>query len=181
MRLKNLFFIPLIMAVPFLSSAYTKESLMHTISTTHKPSMMIIGIECRTSNKENAASQDIPRLWQQFYAEDIQSKIPNATSNEVIALYCDYEGDYTQPYSCVIGCAVHSLEQIPVGMVGKVIPASHFAHFRATGEFPKSLIDTWVRIWNSSLKRTYVGDYEVYGQRFSAIPKEVDVWVAVEE
>ena len=138
--------------------------------------MMIIGIECCISNEENAVSRDIPRLWQQFYAQDIQSKIPNVTSNEIVALYCDYEGDYTRPYSCVIGCTVHSLEQILMGMVGKVIPASHFVHFRATGEFPKSLIDTW----DSNLKRTYLSDYEIYGQRFAANPRVRDSGVAKE-
>lgn len=88
----------------------------------------------------------------------------------MIALYCDYEGDYTQPYSCVIGCAVNSLGQIPEGMVGKMVPAATFALFHTVGEFLKSLIDTWGNIWRSNLQR--VGDYEVYRHKFSAPFKE---------
>lgn len=145
-----------------------------------KPSMLVIGIECRTSNTSQAAPQDIPRLWQKFYADNVPSKVPNKASGEVIALYCDYEGDYTQAYSCVIGCPVTSLDEIPEGMVAKTVPASIFAAFRAVGEFPKTLVDTWGNIWRSTLPRTYTGDYEVYGERFSLEVPEVDVLVAIE-
>ncbi len=31
------------------------------------------------------------------------------------------EGDYTQPYSLVIGCPVSSLDAVPEGMVAKMI------------------------------------------------------------
>ncbi len=112
---------------------------MKNFTKVHKPSMMVIGIECRASNSASAAPQDIPQLWQKFYAEEIQSKIPNKVSEEVIALYCDYEGDYTEPYSCVIGCPVSSLGHIHPGMVGKMVPAATFAIFHAAGDFPKSL------------------------------------------
>ena len=154
---------------------------MQNFTRVRKPRMMVIGIECRTSNDPSAGPQDIPQLWQKFYAENIQSKIPNKASDEVIALYCDYEGDYTQSYSCVIGCAVNSLEQIPEEMVGKIVPESTFALYRAEGEFPKSLIDTWSHIWHSDLKRTYLGDYEVYGHKFSGTSKEIDILVAIEK
>ena len=153
---------------------------MQNFTTIQKPAMMIIGIERRTSNDINAAPQDIPRLWQKFYADNVLSNIPNKASEEVIALYCDYEGDYTQPYSCVIGCAVTSLDEIPEGMVAKTIPASTFALFRTVGDFPKSLIDTWKAIWQSDLQRTYTGDYEVYGKAFTTgASQEVDVLVAL--
>jgi predicted transcriptional regulator YdeE len=153
---------------------------MQNFTIIHKPPMLVVGIECRTSNDSHAGPHDIPRLWQRFYAENVLGTIPNKASEEVIALYCDYEGDYMQPYSCVIGCAVTSLDEIPHGMVGKVVPASPFAVFQATGEFPQSLITTWGHIWQSDLKRTYAGDYEVYGEKFAAgNPKEIDVLVAI--
>ncbi|NIA02561.1 MAG: AraC family transcriptional regulator [Nitrospirae bacterium] len=147
-----------------------------------KESMMVIGIEARTSNGSGAAAADIPKLWEAFYAKGVLSKIPNKVSDEVIALYCDYEGGYSQPYAFVIGCAVSSLDEVPEGLVAKTIPASTFAVFHVSGEFPKSLVETWGTIWQSSLQRTYVGDYEVYGKEFSTeAVKEVDVLVAIEE
>lgn len=155
---------------------------MGNYTVIHNPSMIIVGIACRTSNKPEAGPIDIGRLWERFYSEDILNQIPNKLSNEVIGLYCDYEGDYTQPYSLVIGCSVSSLDHMPEGMVSKVIPAGSYACFRAVGEHPKSLIATWGEIWSQdSLKRTYTGDYELYGDKFfSGSPPEVEVFIAIE-
>lgn len=147
-----------------------------------KPAILVIGIDCRTSNAPEAGPQDIPKLWDRFYGEDIIGQIPNKTSNEVIALYCDYEGDYTQPYSVVIGCPVCSIDIIPEGMVAKTIPASSYAVFRATGEHPKALIETWGNIWKQpSLERTYTSDFELYGNKFiTGSPKEVEVYIGID-
>lgn len=164
----------------FTANLFAEES-MESYKVIQKPSMKMIGIECRTSNDPDAGAQDIPMLWQKFFAEQIQSKIPNKVSEEVIALYCDYEGDYTKPYSCVIGCWVSSLDEIPAGMVGKTVPASTFAVYSAVGDYPKSLIETWGHIWGSKLERTYAGDYEVYGSKFASPEKEVEVLIAIEE
>lgn len=155
---------------------------MKDYTVIQKPSLNIIGIECKTSNAPEDGPQDIPRLWEQFYSKDIINKIPNKASNEVIALYCDYKGDYTQPYSLVIGCSVISLEEVCEGMVAKTIPAGSYAVFRAIGEHPTSLIKTWGSIWQTKLNRTYTGDYEFYGEKFfSELPQEVEVYIAIEK
>lgn len=160
---------------------FTKENIMENYIVIQKPSMIVVGIECRTSNAPEDGPHDIPRLWGQFYSEKIVNQIPNKVSNEVIALYCDYEGDYTQPYSFVIGCPVGSVDNVPEGMVVKIIPAGSYAIFHAVGEYPTSLIETWGNIWNTELKRTYTGDYELYGDKFvSGSPKEVEVLIAIE-
>lgn len=152
----------------------------HTI--VQKPALSVIGITCRTSNAPAEGPHDIPKLWGKFYSEDILNRIPNRVSDEVVALYCGYEGDYTQPYSIVIGCPVSSFDVIPEGMVAKTIPAGSYALFRAVGDYPKSLVDTWGEIWQqSNLKRTYTGDYELYGEKFvSGSPKEVEVFIGIE-
>lgn len=161
----------------------TKEITMKNHQVIQKPSIQVIGIECRTSNTLEAGPYDIPKHWEKFYKDDIMNRIPNKTSNEIIALYCDYEGDYTQPYSLVIGCQVSSIDDIPEGMVAKTIPSGSYAIFRAIGKHPNALIETWGHIWQqTNLKRTYTGDYEVYGDKFiSASPKEVGVYIAIED
>jgi predicted transcriptional regulator YdeE len=155
---------------------------MKKYTVVEKPSMMIMGIECRTSNSPEAAPHDIPKHWLKFYSENIIDQIPHKSSNEIIALYCDYEGDYTKPYSLVIGCPVKSSDVIPEGMVAKIIPSSDYAVFQAIGKHPEVLIETWERIWKeTSFKRTYTGDYEMYGDSFfSKSPQEVEVFIAIE-
>jgi len=160
---------------------FTEENTMGNHQVVQKPAILVVGIDCQTSNAPEAGPQDIPKLWGRFYSEDVLNRIPNKTSNEVIALYCDYEGDYTQPYSVVIGCPVSSIDTIPEGMVAKTIPASSYAVFRAIGEHPKALIETWGNIWKESdLDRTYTGDFELYGDKFvSGSPKELEVFIAI--
>lgn len=102
-------------AVTANNNYLTEEITMQDRKVIQKPTKMIIGIECRTSNAPDAGPHDIPRHWEKFYTNNILNKIPNKTSNEVIALYCDYEGDYTQPYSLVIGCEVSTVDEIPEG------------------------------------------------------------------
>lgn len=144
--------------------------------------MLVMGIECRTSNAPDAGPQDIPRHWARFYEEAVIDRIPHKASTEVIALYCDYEGDAAQPYSLVIGCPVLHVDKIPEGMVVKEIPAGSYAVFNAKGDFPQSLIDTWIAIWQrEDLIRTYRADFEVYGDKFfNQSPQEVNVWVGIE-
>ena len=124
----------------FMPNQVEEGNLMQNYTVVQKPSLIVIGIECRTSNDLDAGPQDIPKLWERFYSENLMDQIPNKVSHEVIALYCDYEGDYTKPYSLVIGCQVTSLGEIPKGMVAKVLPASSYAVFNAKGEYPKSFV-----------------------------------------
>ena len=153
---------------------------MADYSIVHKPSMIVVGVSCRTSNAPTAGPKDIPRLWERFYSENVSRKIANRVSDDVIALYCEYEGDHTRPYSLVIGYPVGSLESVPNGMVAKFVPEATYAVFRAVGEYPKCVLETWGNIWQSRLNRRFSGDFEVYGSKFATgASKEVEVYVAI--
>lgn len=177
--------IKILLGILTLFSAITQNSLLAepiAYSVIKKPEIIVIGIECRTSNAPDAGVYDIPRLWQQFFSENIKTQIPNKISDEIIALYCDYESDHTQNYSLVIGCAVSTIEELPEGMIAKTIPVGSYAVFSAVGEYPDCLIETWQSIWQTDLKRTYTSDYEFYGDKFlTAELKEVDVFIAIED
>ena len=142
-----------------------------------EPAKLVIGIAIRTSN---ASAEDISHLWDRFYRENIVSKIPNKATPDVVALYCDYEGDHTKPYTLIIGCKVSTLKNIPSGLVGKELPSTTYAAFKAKGPFPKTLIEAWQTVWESDLKRSFVGDLEVYGPGFQAQPlPEVDLYISI--
>src|ERR1700733_309936 len=85
----------------------------------HQKEKLFIGFELRTNNEE--CSLAMPAHKDKFFQEDIISKIPNKIDGNILALYTDYEGDQTQPYSWILGCEVTSLEHVPQGLVGKVI------------------------------------------------------------
>ncbi len=105
-------------------------------------------------------------------------KIPNKKGNEILALYTDYEGDYSQPFNYMICCEVTSIEDVPLGMVAKIIPTADYTILKAMGKFPDCLIKTWKAIWQSDLKRTYRYDFEVY-KTLDPNLTEIDIYIGV--
>ncbi len=137
-----------------------------------------IGLELRTDNQEGPTA--IPAHWERFYRENTLVRIPNQLPSGVFALYTDYEGDFTKPYSCIIGTEVSSLEDVPEGLVGRTIPSSQYAVFSSQGSFPEGLIAAWQSIWGSDLKRSYTTDFELYSPSFHPEKNpEVKVYIAV--
>ncbi|MEL7270847.1 MAG: GyrI-like domain-containing protein [Bacteroidota bacterium] len=133
---------------------------------TKKEALNIVGIATRTLNKPGKADKDIPQLWNKFMAENTLQRIPNKVDNTVYALYTNYEGDHTQPYTVVIGCNVASLDNIPEDMTVILIPESKYTQFMAKGDLTKdAVINTWMTIWSTDLNRTYTTDIEIYGEK----------------
>lgn len=145
-----------------------------------KKESFLIGLELRTNNEE--CSLAMPAHKDRFFKENISSKIPNKINGDILALYTDYEGDYTKPYSWILGCEVSTLEQIPEGLVGKEISPSKYAVYTTKGEFPQGLITVWQDIWKSNLPRSYTSDFEVYRSDFDPQQNpEVKVYIAIED
>ena len=148
----------------------------HTIERQKKK--FFIGLELRTDNQK--CSLEMPAHKERFFNQNILAGIPNKINGNVLAVYTDYEGDYTQPYSWILGAEVSSLDEIPAGLVGKVIPESKYAVFTTSGEFPQGLIAAWQAIWQSNLSRSYTADFELYSSNFDPQRHpEVKVYIAI--
>ncbi len=138
-----------------------------------------IGLELQTNNED--CSLAIPARKEKFFQENTLEKIPNKINQEIMTLYTDYEGDHTKPYSWLLGCEVSSLDEVPPGLVGKIIPESKYAVYTSVGEFPHGLIAVGQEIWKSSLNRSYTNDFEVYPSNFDPQRHpEVKVYIAIE-
>lgn len=147
-----------------------------------KDGFKIIGISIRTTNKNSQALKDLGALWGRFFSEAVAEKIPNKISDEIIAIYTDYQSDFTEEYTTIIGMKVSELDEIPEGMIGREFPAENFQLFTAKGEMPKAVGEKWMEIWSqdSQLKRKYTYDYEVYGAKSqNGENSEVDIFIAV--
>ncbi len=145
----------------------------------HIKKKFFIGFELRTNNEE--CSLMMPAHKEIFFKENMPSKIPNKINHHILALYTDYEGDYTQPYSWILGCQVSNLDKIPEGLVGKVIPEATYAVFTTEGEFPQGLITAWQKVWKSNLHRSYTCDFEVYPSNFHPQTNpEVKIYIAID-
>ena len=75
---------------------------------TKKSEFKLIGLKLdnKTTNEGGQSSIECGNLWQKFETENFAERIPDKLSDEVYAVYFDYEGDYTKPYSYFIGCKV---------------------------------------------------------------------------
>ena len=133
----------------------------------------IIGITVRTTNQDQKAAQDIPALWNNFMEQALMEKIPNKASQAIYCVYTDYEKDYTAPYTVVLGCRVTTFDEVPEGMTGITFHEEKYETFVA--ESPQTVINEWMKIWNSDLKRTYKADFEVYTDT-----SEVEIFIGVE-
>jgi predicted transcriptional regulator YdeE len=149
----------------------------------NKPSFFIIGIETRTSNRdEMTGNGKIGSQWQKFVSENTLSKIPHRSGDTVLATYTDYESDVNGEYSFIIGTEVTSFSQIPEGMVGREIPAAKYAIFTSErGPIPGIIFGVWKAIYDfKEAARAYQADFEVYGKQ-SSDPQnaQIEVYLSI--
>ncbi|SEW37859.1 Predicted transcriptional regulator YdeE, contains AraC-type DNA-binding domain [Chitinophaga sp. YR573] len=147
------------------------------MDTQELKSFNIIGIAVRTTNENGQAGIDIPVLWDKFISEGIADKIPGKVDNTVYSVYTEYEGDFTKPYTTVLGCKVNTADTIPEGMKGIVIEKGTYIK-RTTGV--DKVFEEWTKIWNSDIPRIYTTDFEAYGEK-AQNPEEaaVEIFIAV--
>ena len=142
----------------------------------------VIGISVRTSNLNGQAKNDIGQLWNRFMSENLMEKIPNIVDESIFALYTDYEGDHTEPYTAVLGYKVSSLATVPEGMKGVKINDAEYTKLVAKGDLTEdAVVNEWLKVWNMDIDRTYATDFEVYGEK-AQNPKngEADIFVGVD-
>lgn len=141
----------------------------------------VIGISTRTTNENGQMGHDILELWKRFLGENIQGQIPNKSDSAIYSVYTDYEGDFTKPYTVVLGCKVVSLNSIPDGMVGITIPEGEYTQFTARGNLNEGAVfEAWSKIWKEPLNRAYLADFEVYGEKAqNPEDAEVDIFIGI--
>ena len=152
------------------------------MSQVNLSSRKVIGITVRTSNEAGASGTDIPELWNRFMTEGLITQIPNRISDTIFCVYTDYEGDFTKPYTTLLGCEVADFGQIPEGMKGVELPAGLYEQVAVTGNLLEGIIyNAWTEIWQRDLNRTYQADFEVYDENAADMSNaKVSIYVGVQ-
>ena len=133
-----------------------------------------------TTNKEGKSAIDCGDLWQKFERGNYAEKIQNKISDNIFAVYHQYEGDFTQPYSYFIGCNVKTDANIPEGMDTLILHKGTYQKIIARGIIPDCVANAWREIWNSAIPRAYQTDFEVYdGRSKDWNNAEVDIFLSV--
>lgn len=153
-----------------------------------KEEIKVIGIAVQTSNEAEATGAGkIPGLWQRYFEQQIENRIPNqCEANVMMGLYTEYENEIYGSYLVIIGKPVNEVAQLPEGMVAKTIPAGTYAVFTTRkGAIFEVVVEAWQHIWQwfseSEMKRTFTGDYELYDENsIDPHQAEVKIYIAIE-
>lgn len=142
--------------------------------------MVGIKLTGKTTNKDNQSSKDCGDLWQRFEKEKLFELIEGKLSNEIYAVYYDYEKDESTPFSYFIGCKVDKNTKSPHGMQELLIPAQAYSKYIAKGVMTGCITETWKEIWTSDIKRKFGFDFEVYDERsHNWRNAEVDIYISI--
>ncbi len=144
-------------------------------------SFQLIGIRLphKTTNENGQSMQDCGQLWQRFEQEKIFDQIPNKVGNEVYAVYFEYEGDHTQPFSYFIGAKVEARSTPPAGLDSLDIPGQTYEKVVAKGQMPACIGAAWRSIWESDINRAFGYDLECYDERsYDWSNAEVDIFLS---
>ena len=142
----------------------------------------LIGIKLhkKSHNKNEQSAIDCGGLWQRFLTEEIMAKIPNKLSNEIFAVYYDFESDYTGKFAYFIGCKVQLKIEIPENLDAITIPNQNYEKIVAKGKVPECIGKAWQQIWNSDIPRKYGYDFEIYDERSSDWENaEIDIFLSI--
>jgi predicted transcriptional regulator YdeE len=144
----------------------------------------LIGLRLKgkTTNAGEQASIDCGNLWQTFESEKYRERIPGSTGNEIYAVYFEYEGDFTKPYSYFIGCKVDINTTVPAGLDSITIPTLRYKKIVTKGKMPDCVADAWREIWKMEIPRAYQFDFEIYDHRsHDWNDAEVDIYLSLKE
>jgi predicted transcriptional regulator YdeE len=152
------------------------------MNNTDLEAITLIGLPLgkKTTNENGQSAIDCGNLWQEFEKGDYANKIPGKLSDEILAVYYQYEGDHTKPFSYFIGCKVSAGTEIPQGMGSLFIPGDTYQKIAARGKMPDSVASAWKEIWKSDIPRAYRYDFEMYDERSKDWSNaEVDIFISV--
>ena len=117
----------------------------------------LIGIQIRTNTHGiSQLTLDMQGLWGKFISENIAGQISDKIDNTIYAVYTDYEGDFTKPYTAFIGCKVTKIDSIPHGLIARSFNGGEYTKFIAKGNLLDGIIyDKWKHIFSLNLNRKY--------------------------
>ncbi len=123
------------------------------------PVRSLYGIEVRVRDRND---REIQRLWDRFRGEAIAEDTPERADDLWIAAFHSYEHDQTRPFTFFLGCEVIDVCCVPDGFFLREVPAGKYAVFPVEGGTLEALEETWRRIDQMDLRRTYALDFEIH-------------------
>ncbi len=124
--------------------------------------LMGLALKKKTTNENGQSGIDCGNHWQEFERKNVPELVSEKLGSEIYAVYYEYEGDHTRPYSYFIGCPVPENTKAAEGLDILHIPPANYQLIEAKGKMPDCVIAAWQQIWKDRTPRAYRYDFEVY-------------------
>ncbi len=142
---------PVIFQIAYMRARTLYAASSHTLpEIVDLEEFMIIGLELVTTDKDGEGFEKIPKFEEDYIAKGVADQIPNRVKPGLrYGLNTRRNGDY---YSFISGEEVSSLNYIPEGMTGEIVPAGKYAVFSVKGgPLPYKVIETIIYIYQAWL------------------------------
>jgi predicted transcriptional regulator YdeE len=172
--------VAILMYIYLIPYIITKGSRI--MKTIEMEDIQLIGLslKTKTTNLNGRSSIDCGKLWTEFNEVNSINLISGRTSDEILAVYYQYEGENKETFAYFIGCKVKGGTEIPNGMQRLILPRGNYQKLAVKGTMPSCLHDAWKQIWDGATPRTYQMDFEVYDERSKDWnAAEVDIYLSV--
>ncbi|MFX3636619.1 MAG: GyrI-like domain-containing protein [Candidatus Pristimantibacillus sp.] len=156
--------------------------------TSQLPAMEITGVSTRTTNAQEFGSEaSLPQLWETYFQSNLPAQSGLNNTHLIYALYTDYESDASGAYTVIIGheLSKESIEGEQIGVKAFVPESNYMVFTTKKGPVFEVVAQAWGEIWNyfenSTIKRAYTGDFELYDSRtFDPHSSEIQIYIAIQ-
>lgn len=167
------------MRTRYASQAYIQPELVDL------GELRIIGIELVTTDRDGEGFAKIPPFEEEYIAGRVEERIPNRVMPGLrYGLNARYNGEY---YSFISGEEVSSLENIPDGMTGELVPGGTYAVFTVSGgPLPYKVIETIIYIYEhwlpvSGYRRANRPGFNLYVNASGRSDSVIKIYIPVDE
>ncbi len=169
-----------------------KEVKVMNYKIVEREKMILLGMECTTSLRENKAENTLPKLWSVFSenVDRIKNRINDreyfGVCGEIRELDPSIKMDDDMKFKYLAGVEVGSVEDIPEGMKTIEIPKQRYIVYTHRGELDKleatykAIYSKWLPNTEFELSKAY--DFEFYDERFTGpveADSELDIYIPI--
>ncbi|CAN7217351.1 GyrI-like domain-containing protein [Acidovorax sp. LjRoot66] len=134
------------------------------------PAFRVAGIAVRTRNSDemNPETSRIGGLWDRFFSESWEHKLPRpGADGRIFGVYSAYESNEQGAFDVLAGVAAPEDAQVVGGASTIAIEAGDYLVFHGQGSMPQMVIDAWGEVWryfgeNPQIQRRFTTDFEAY-------------------
>jgi AraC family transcriptional regulator len=177
----------------YFDGGINMESIFKNVRVIEQEEICVIGVEVKIDYNANGHNH-IGGLWDMWVKEKVYSKIPSPINYPVtMGMTEDTSKEDTAIYR--ICMEVESLDNIPVGFVGKVMPKTTYAAFRLTldklqsGEFWQYFYKKWLPesgyeqpgalVTQNGWQETSRAQIEVYSNVTCSKDEEIEIYAPI--